>query len=177
MLQTSPLFDDPARRAAILIGLAAAATIIGAWIFEWLGYLPCPLCLQQRTPYYVAIPLAGLTAYVAGFGRRLASLGLALIFLAFLYNAGLGAYHAGAEWRFWSGPSDCAAGAAPSSGSVADFRARLNATRVISCTEPAIRIFGVSLAGWNVLISAGLAALALAGLRGRADQGSSSLSQ
>jgi disulfide bond formation protein DsbB len=165
MLTSLPLPVEPARRAAILIGLAATATIAGAWIFEWLGYLPCQLCLQQRTPYYVAMPLAALTAYVAGFGGRLARLGLVLIFLAFLYNAGLGAYHAGAEWKFWNGPSDCAAGAAPGGGSVGDFRSRLNSVRVINCTEPAIRILGLSLAGWNVLISTALAALALSGLR------------
>jgi disulfide bond formation protein DsbB len=67
------------------------------------------------------------------------------------------------EWGFWPGPSDCGGGAGPGPASVDDFLKTLETTRVVSCTEAAWRFLGVSLAGWNVLIS-----LALAGLAGTA---------
>src|SRR5688500_15953517 len=55
--------DEPVAAAAIIVALGGMATILGAWFFEYaLGYAPCPLCLQQRIPYYVAIPLAVLIA-------------------------------------------------------------------------------------------------------------------
>lgn len=147
------------RPAALLVLLAAAATVGGALIFQHvLGYVPCKLCLEQRQPYYLALPLAAMAALLPGRLARWVLAGLALLFLA---SAGLGAYHAGAEWGFWPGPSDCGGGAGPGPASVNDFLKTLETTRVVSCTEAAWRFLGVSLAGWNVLIS-----LALAGLAG-----------
>jgi disulfide bond formation protein DsbB len=167
------------RNGALAVAAISTATLAGAWVFEFAGYAPCPLCLEQRHAYYAGIPLALLSAYLAGFGGRLAAIGLVLIAGAFLYNAGLGAYHAGAEWGFWQGPADCAAATGspkPPSGTMADFRASLENASVVSCTEPAIRILGLSLAGWNLLISLGIAAIA-AWAAWRGDYGSNSLSQ
>ena len=75
-------------------------------------------------------------------------------------SAGLGAYHSGVEWGFFAGPSDCGGGSGAAAGSVGDFMNQLQTTRVVSCTEAAWRFLGLSLAGWNVLISLGLAAFA-----------------
>lgn len=148
------------RQASLIILGAAAATIGGALVFQYgFGLTPCKLCLMQRNPYYLAMPLA-VAATLAP--RRLARLILVLVAAIFLVSAGLGAYHAGVEWGFWLGPSDCGgAGAGPSAGQVGDFLNQLQTTRVISCTEAAWRFLGLSLAGWNVLISLGLAGLAL----------------
>jgi disulfide bond formation protein DsbB len=147
-----------ARQAALAIALAAAATIGGALVFQhvW-GYVPCKLCLEQRNPYYVAIPLALLAALAPG---RWARLGLWLLALVFVVSAGLGAYHSGVEWGLWAGPSDCGGGAGTGAGNVGDFLSQLETTRVVSCTEAAWRFLGLSLAGWNVAISLGLAAFA-----------------
>lgn len=149
---------------AILAG--AAATIAGAFLFEYgLGYIPCALCLLQRKPYYVGMALALVTAFLPGSGRRV---GLALLALVFLVSAGLGVYHAGVEWGLWLGPADCGGGAGAAAADVNDFLKNLNGTKVVSCTEAAWRLLGLSLAGWNVLISLALASVAAWGFARRA---------
>jgi disulfide bond formation protein DsbB len=149
--------DLSLRHSALAIALGAAATIGGALVFEhgW-GYIPCKLCLIQRNPYYLAIPLALVAAVLPPKWTRA---GLWLLALVFVVSAGLGAYHAGVEWGFWAGPSDCG-GAPASAGNMGDFLSQLQTTRVVSCTEAAWRFLGLSLAGWNVLISLALAAFA-----------------
>jgi disulfide bond formation protein DsbB len=153
------------RQVALAILLAAIATVGSALVFEHgLGLRPCKLCLVQRWPYYVAMAVALLGALAPSRWARVALAALALIFLV---SAGLGAYHAG--------PNDCGGAPAPAAGSMGDFMSQLQNTRVVSCTEAAWRFLGLSLAGWNVLISLGLAGLAAFGAAGR--YGSSSLSQ
>ena len=85
----------------------------------------------------------------------LARAGLALIGLVFLVGAGLGVYHAGVEWGWFAGPERLRRRGAPAPGSVGDFLRDLERTRVVSCTEAAWRFLGLSLAGWNALISLG----------------------
>ena len=104
------------RIAAGLIGLAAAATIAGALVFEHVfGLAPCPLCLRQPIPYYLAIPIALAAAVLpVRWTRR----GLGVLALIFLVSAGLGVHHAGVEWGWWAGPSDCAGAPAQSLGPV-----------------------------------------------------------
>jgi disulfide bond formation protein DsbB len=149
------------RRAALLVLAVAALTIGGALVFEHgLGYVPCKLCLTERKPYYVGMPLALLAALLAGRLRGAARALLACLALVFLVGAGLGAYHAGAEWGFWPGPSDCGGGTGAAPGDVGDFLKTLGSTRVVDCTQAAWRFLGVSLAGWNALIAAALAAFA-----------------
>lgn len=144
----------------------AFATLAGAWFFELaIGLKPCPLCLEQRYAYYAVILLAALVTYGAGRGSasRMVAVGFAVIVLAMLANAGLGVYHAGVEWGFWPGPTDC-------SGPMIDLRAgslleRLDKVKVVRCDEVQWRFLGLSLAGYNVLISLAIAAVALQGLR------------
>jgi len=167
------------RQAALAIAAAAAATIGGAYVFQYgWGYVPCKLCLEQRIPYYVGIPLALATAALP---PRWGRLGLWCLCLVFLVGAGLGVYHAGVEWGVWLGPSDCGGGAPTGTGNAADLLNQLQTIHIVSCTAAAWRFLGLSLAGWNALISLGLASLAaFAALKGRfrrGRQGSSSLSQ
>jgi len=148
------------RTAAAVIAVVAAATVGTALIFQHgLGYLPCELCLQQRLPYYAAIPLA-LALAVVPLQPRWRAVGLGLLGLVFLVSAGLGAYHAGVEWGLWPGPSGCGGAPPPAAEGVNDFLRQLETSRVVSCTEAAWRLFGVSMAGWNALISLGLALVA-----------------
>jgi disulfide bond formation protein DsbB len=148
------------RRAALLIFAVALGTIVGAWIFEYLGYAPCELCLWQRWSYYAAIPIALLVALAAPGRPELARAGLGLLAVLWLGSMVFGVYHAGVEWKWWLGPSTC--------GSQAGFSGGLPnlGAPVILCDTAAIRILGLSLAG--------LAMVAMAGLR---RQGSSSVSQ
>jgi disulfide bond formation protein DsbB len=157
---------SPAMAAALVVLVIAAATIAGAWYFQLvLGLQPCPLCLEQRYAYYLAIPLAALTALAAGQNapRPLLIAGLAILALAALVNAVLGAYHAGVEWKFWPGPSDCT-GPVGNLGSAGSLLDRLDTTKVVMCDEVQWTFLGLSLAGYNVLISLLMAAIALWGL-------------
>jgi disulfide bond formation protein DsbB len=155
-----------ALRAALAIAIVAAATLAGAWFFQLvLGIVPCPLCLEQRYAYYLAVPLAALVAIAAARDAPRAVLvgGLLLLALATLGNAGLGAYHSGVEWGWWQGPTDCT-GPVGNLGSAGSLLERLNAVKVIRCDEVQWRFLGLSLAGYNVLISLLMAAIALWGL-------------
>ncbi|HLW91235.1 MAG TPA: disulfide bond formation protein B [Roseiarcus sp.] len=148
---------------AAFIAVAAAATIAGAWIFQAFGYQPCELCLKQRYAYYGGVPLAALVAYAArGPARGIVFAGMIGLALIFAANAALGVYHAGVEWRFWAGPSSCT-GVIAGPPNVADLMKHLENAKVVACDEVQLRILGLSLAGWNALISAALAALALRG--------------
>ena len=157
---------SPAMAAALAVLVVAAATIAGAWYFQLvLGLQPCPLCLEQRYAYYLAIPLAALTALAAGQNapRSLLIAGLAVLALAALANAVLGAYHAGVEWKFWPGPSDCT-GPVGNLGSAGSLLDRLDTTKVVMCDEVQWTFLGLSLAGYNVLISLLMAAVAAWGV-------------
>ncbi len=152
-------------RAATAIFLIAAATIAGAFVFQALGYAPCELCLKERLPYYAGIVVALLTIVLALRGpRRLLPAAFAGLFLIFAASAAFGAYHAGIEWGFWPGPSSCT-GAISKAGSMQEFLHQLNNVKVARCDAAAIRILGLSLAGWNAVISLVLAGLAIFGLR------------
>ena len=161
-LAVSDPTSHSAYRPGALALVVAAATIVAALGFEHLGgYLPCPLCLEQRYAYYAGVPVlfAALVVLSAGH-RRTAALLFALVALAFLANAGLGVYHAGAEWRFWPGPDSCA-GAQEITTTAGGLLDVLPNTNVIRCDEAAWRFAGISLAGWNVVVSIAVAALSL----------------
>ncbi|MGH6874780.1 MAG: disulfide bond formation protein B, partial [Aestuariivirgaceae bacterium] len=142
------------QNAILAILVIATATILGAWAFQLIGgYAPCPLCLQQRWPYYATIPIAFFLLW----SRResLLRLGFLLIALIMLASTLLALYHAGIEWRWWRGPQACAGGAGLT-GTLPD----LSNLRVVRCDEAALRILGLSLAGWNALISLLIAGIA-----------------
>jgi disulfide bond formation protein DsbB len=149
-----------------LVTLGMAATIGGALGFEHIGgYIPCALCLLQRDPYYYAIPL-GLLAILTSVLKLPAWTTRALLGIVgilMLVGAGIGVYHAGAEWHFWEGPSTCATTAQGISSNVGDLLGDLDAKHAPSCTDAALRILGLSFAGWNVIASLILAAIALRG--------------
>jgi disulfide bond formation protein DsbB len=147
------------QNTALLVGLAALATILGAWTFEHFGYLPCELCLKQRIAYYAAIPLAFFMAVARP--RQMQGL-LVVLGLLWLGSAVFGVYHSGVEWHWWAGPETCSAGAGDlgSGTGLPDL-----SKRGVMCNEAALRIFGLSLAGWNAVISAALSALSFATAR------------
>jgi disulfide bond formation protein DsbB len=157
---------NPALISALAVTAIAAATLAGAWFFQLvLDILPCELCLEQRYAYYLAIPLGALTAIAAARGapRPLLLAGLAVLALAALGNAGLGFYHAGVEWHYFAGPADCT-GPVGNLGSAGNLLQRLDTTKVILCDVVQWRFLGLSLAGYNVLISLLMAAIAAWGI-------------
>jgi disulfide bond formation protein DsbB len=157
---------NPALAAALAITAVGAATLAGAWFFQLvLDIRPCPLCLEQRYAYYLAMPLGTLVALAALRDAPRAALvaGLAILAAAALANAWLGGYHAGVEWGFWPGPAECT-GPVLDLGKAGSLLDNLDKVKVIRCDEVQWRFLGVSLAGYNVLISLLMAALAAWGI-------------
>lgn len=148
--------------------LASAAMLATAHAFETFGKLyPCTLCLRQREVFWVAgtVALIALGARYSPWAARLRRPFDLLLGVIFLYGAGLAAFHAGVEWKWWPGPTTCSGGTSAAAG---DLVAMLKGDKIKppACDEVAWIFLGISMAGWNALISLGLAAAALtAGLR------------
>ena len=162
MTWSERLRGNPAAAAALALFALSAATIMGAWYFEFvLKLAPCPLCLEERLPYHVIIPLSLLLAIAAlvRAPEKLIAVGFIAIMVCMLSSAALGVYHAGVEWKWWPGPQECS-GALGDLGSAGSLAEKLNSIRVVRCDEAAWRFLGLSLAGYNALISAVLAVIA-----------------
>lgn len=161
MLDSSKADHATSYRLGGVMLLIAAASILTALGFQHIaGYDPCHLCLMQRYAYYAAIPLLFAAMAMASEQPKLAGFFFLLVALGFLVNAGLGGYHAGVEWKFWPGPASCTGGAAGLPGSPADMLREME-NPVVRCDDASWRLFGLSFAGWNALISLGLSALGL----------------
>ncbi|WP_181701289.1 disulfide bond formation protein B [Chthonobacter albigriseus] len=159
----SPSIQPAPLRAPLLALLIGLAAILGAWGFQIIGgYVPCKLCLQERLFYYAGLPLLLLAILLRRWMPRAARLLSLLAGLVFLAGVGLGGYHAGAEYDFWLGPSDCGGGVAPVTDA-ADLLSQMKNTRLVSCSEASVDLFGLSFAGWNVVASLAVALLALRG--------------
>ncbi|MDO5659321.1 MAG: disulfide bond formation protein B [Paracoccus sp. (in: a-proteobacteria)] len=150
-----------ARETAALAALGSALLLAGAFGFQLAGYAPCPMCIWQRWPHAVAAVI-GLAIWFAGPRRVLIVAGLCAALIA----TGLAFYHAGIELGLWQGATACTAGVADlASMSTADLMAQLQGAPVVRCDEPAWSLFGISMAGWNGLISSVLVVLWAAALR------------
>jgi len=158
-------FLDRWRLCAVL---AAAAMLATAHAFETFGgYAPCMLCLRQREVYWVVLALGlGFMILVrTPGGPRWRAATCWVLAAAFAVSCGVAVYHAGAEWKFWLGPQSCSG---TSSVSAADMAAFLKGAKYKppSCEDAAWRMAGLSMAGWNALVSLGLAGLSgLAAIR------------
>ena len=144
-MTTSMISSRPVASAAIAIAVVGAAAILGAWFFQYgLGLKPCPLCLEQRYAYYFAIPLALMVALGDHFGasRKVLTAALVAIALGMLWNAGLGVYHSGIEWKWWAGPQECS-GALDSLGVPGGLLNQLQSISVVRCDEAAWRFLGL----------------------------------
>jgi disulfide bond formation protein DsbB len=145
---------------ASMLGLVALALILGALGFQYLARLPpCEMCMWQRYPHIAAaiIGIGGAFSIRVGFLDRRAGVALVAITALLVATSGvLGVYHAGVEWHWWPGPTSC-------TGSAYRFQGALDLTApTVRCDAAAWRLFGLSLAGYNALISLGFAAGAFA---------------
>lgn len=140
----------------VLIGLASLgslALLLGAFGFQHLGGLPpCKLCIWQRYPHAVAV-LIGVAA-VAIRGRLLPLLGMC----AALVTAGIGLFHAGVEQGWWEGPTTCTS-SGTSGMSADDLFDQIMTAPVVRCDDIAWEMLGISMAGWNGILSLGLVLL------------------
>jgi disulfide bond formation protein DsbB len=146
---------------------ASAAMLAAAHAFETFGHLaPCHLCLLQREVYWVALGV-GVVGFALGYmrfawARRTAD---ALLTLIFLVGMGLAAYHAGVEWKWWPGPASCTGGGVVKASDLAAFMSGASKVHVPQCDEVAWSMFGISMAGYNAIISLGLTVLSALAVR------------
>lgn len=153
------------RLPVVLLLVASAAIVGGALLFQYVGGLaPCELCLYQRWPYYAAI-VAAAVALLSGDDRAMRAI-VALGALLFVASTALAFYHVGVEQHWFAGPTACTGGVTGAS-SIEALKAQLLARQPVNCDAPAWRLFGVSLAGWNLLASALIAAFCLGALTRR----------
>jgi disulfide bond formation protein DsbB len=149
-----------------LVALFASAAMLAiAHAFQTFGHMaPCELCLKQRTVYWVAggVALAATVLVRVPGGVRWRQLTCWLLAAIFLVGAGIAAYHAGVEWKFWPGPQSCTGGGTVDLKQLQDLLSG-KLGRVVRCDEPAWVFLGLSMAGWNAIAS-----LILAGLSGAA---------
>lgn len=148
-------YDKIAAGLAFVLGLA---TILGALGSQFIGGLqPCELCLEQRLPYYWGLPILALTLIL---WNRLPLpvwyLAMGIVAALFAWGAYLGGYHSGVEWGFWPGPTACTG-----VGESFSLDALNDMQRVIGCDVVQFRFLGLSLAGYNALISAAILVLLL----------------
>lgn len=150
--------SDP-RLVPALIAVISAAMLGAALISQFVfGLEPCRLCLWQRWPYVATIALGVIGAALPG-TAWLRHICVALAGAAFLVGAGLAGFHVGVEYGWWQGLPGCAAPALEKGMSVEEVRKLLEArSRVVPCDEPAFTFLGVSMAGYNLAASLGLAA-------------------
>ena len=161
--------------APALLAAGGIGAINAALFMQYVvGVQPCILCLYQRVPY-VLVGLLGLTALAFGRRRKLRAALLALMALAMLIDCGTAIFHVGIEHHWWAGTPGC--GVPSPAASVEELRARLLAGPVVRCDEVTWSLFGISIAGYNIVITLAMAVFAIAAARKAAQPGSSSVSQ
>lgn len=140
----------------LLAGLGSLAILLGALGFQYIGELaPCPMCIWQRWPHVatIVIALAAMTV-LWRLRRPLSALGSVVM----VVSAGLGIYHAGVEQKWWKGPSTCS-GADPDALSTDELLDSILEAPMVLCDQIVWDLFGITMAGWNAIISLGLAVL------------------
>ncbi len=152
---------DPMIAGLICAG-GSVLLIAAAYLFQYVGEMqPCELCLWQRPPHF-AVAVIGLFAAWAGSTRRFSPNvtrgAVALAGLVLAIGAGIAIYHAGVEWKFWAGFPSCVGGDPNVLSSAND----LFASRPVRCDEAPWSLLGLSMAGWNALLSIALAGYAFA---------------
>lgn len=149
------------RNLMLIAAFGSFALLAGAFLFQYLGYAPCKLCLWQRWPHGAAIAV-GVLVLVLG---PLTLLGIAGL-LSALATSAIGVYHTGVERGYWEGPSSCTGDANALSGlSGADLLSTDAPNTIVMCDEVAWALAGLSMASWNVVISLVLAYIWVLALR------------
>lgn len=153
------LFASP-RRALTLLGLGSAGVLSAAFFFQFvLGYQPCILCLYQRWPFAAVIVVALAAQWVKAWPGAVDAL-LVVAGLALLANSGIAFFHVGVEQHWWEGTAACVGGGALKGDDLDALRAQIMAAPVVRCDQIPWSLFGISMAGYNVVLSLGMSAYA-----------------
>ena len=154
------MLSQSSRQLALVAAAGSGMLLAGAYLFQALGYAPCQMCFWQRYPHALAIAIG---AVLWLWPRRfLAALGA----LSALTTAGIGAFHAGVEQKWWDGPSSCTGDGAGLSGlSGQDLLATNTLEKLVMCDEISWAFAGLSMPGWNAVFSALICTIWIIALR------------
>lgn len=143
-------------------GLLSLAILSGAWFFQYgMGLAPCQMCYWQRHAHKAVIAIAalGVFARFVTKSEKWDRMFITFLGLAFLVSFGLAFYHMGVEYKWWEGPKSCSAPLGQTQINAADILDALNGGgKMPLCSDAPWDLFGISMAGYNALLS-GLAAL------------------
>ena len=149
----------PVNRALLICAAVSGGLLVAALLFEYVGGLaPCKMCIWQRWAH-VALILTALSGLLVPTQIR-AKPALMFVVVAAMISAAIAGFHAGVEWQLWDGPSGCTASLS-SSGDMSLLVDQLLATPVVRCDEVPWSLFGISMAGWNSILSLDIAGFAL----------------
>ena len=141
------------KKSVLLAGLGSFGLLIGALLFQYVGEMPpCKMCYWQRYPHAAAVSIAALILLTRI--RRFAILG----FLLTLLTAGIGGFHAGVEQSWWDGPQTCTSSTIDNL-STEELLTHIMSAPIARCDEISWQMFGISMAGWNMVLSVCLAVL------------------
>jgi disulfide bond formation protein DsbB len=150
-------FLQPHRRLTAAIVLASVIILGAAYVSQYgFGLKPCILCLYQRVPYALNIAF-GVIAFIATFRYpRLAAVILYLMVLSFLAGAVIAGFHVGVEYGWWKGLPSCGGQILPEHATIEQLREALENQNIVRCDKPAWTMFGISMAGYNFMMSLAL---------------------
>ncbi len=152
-------------RLGLLAALGSGALLGGAYYFQYVvGLSPCEMCLWQRYPHMVAI-VVGLLALASFAWPRLALVFMLTAITALLVTSAIGVFHVGVEYHWWDGPQACT-GNVPKGLSPDQLKKYLFGAKMVRCDETAWSMWGISMAGWNAILSAVLAYVLASNLAG-----------
>ena len=144
------------RASLILLATVGSIALLGgAFMFQFIGYPPCAMCLWQRWPHAAAIAIGLIAARTSG--RTLPALGA----LAMATTSGIGVYHTGVERDWWEGPTSCTGTGGGLSGDLLS----LDGPKLVMCDVVSWEFLTLSMASWNALFSALLCLIWIAALR------------
>ena len=150
------------RTLAILAGAGSGWLLLSALFYQWLGYIPCELCILQRWPHLAAAIIGAVLIFIDSKLLRWAGALAAGLATAFAI------YHAGVEYQWWQGPVACTGGIdGMLNMSTQDLMAQLQSVPVTRCDQPQWYFLGLTMAGWNAICSAILTGMWLRSALGR----------
>ena len=149
----------PVNRTLLICAAMSSCLLLGAFLFEYVGRLaPCKMCIWQRWAHGAVVLVALSSLLISADIKKKSA--LLLVFLAAVTSAAIAGFHVGVEWQLWNGPSGCSVPLGISSDMTL-LVDQLLATPVVRCDEVPWSLFGISMAGWNSILSIDIAGFAL----------------
>ncbi len=146
-------FSDRTRLSLSLLGVSVLTLLIVYTAEYGFNLLPCPLCLYQRKPYFIAIAASLVAALYARKNKKVSDFAIVVCGIAFLSGLGISGFHTGVEQGWWKGLTSCGDVSLPMSGSVEALKKYLVHRPIVDCRVAGGKFLGISMTGYNFLLS------------------------